>query len=144
MLTATRIACVLALLLSTGGATAGAQLVRATPDAGVMKPLVPGLFSEICNNGEVLIGLFGKAGAVIDRVGGYCVKVRSNGTWNGEVRTTDVFGGWGGTQYDLKCSRDHAISGFKGREGLLVDRIQIQCRKLASPTSQTGAASGKL
>jgi hypothetical protein len=131
----------LALVLALAAATPlDAQLFRGTSQAGTMKPLTPGLFSTTCGTSEVLVGVFGKANTLIDRIGGYCVRVTTSGAWDGEVRVTDSFGGFGGNVFDRKCNRGDAIYGFRGRHGLYVDRIEIRCRPLASRTSTTGTS----
>jgi hypothetical protein len=131
----------LALLAPSSAITA--QNIRTTPQAGTSKPLVPGLFSNICNSGEVLVGVYGRADRLIDRIGGYCVRVTASGAWSGEVRATDSYGGGGGNTFDRKCARGEAISAFRGRHGMYVDRIEIRCRTLASPTSVNGTGTYK-
>jgi hypothetical protein len=91
-----------------------------------------------CRTGEVLAGIFGRAGMVVDRVGVLCVTINAAGRWTSEPRRAGGTGGSGGTAFTRTCPRDHAVSGILGRAGLMVDRLQLNCRRLGQNGSTTG------
>ncbi len=94
-----------------------------------------------CSADEALVGIYGGAGAVVDRVGALCVALNANGSWNSEPRTIGTAGGGGGSGYDQRCPRNQVVVAFEGRSGALVDQITLKCAALNSDgTAQTSIA----
>lgn len=89
-------------------------------------------FTRTCNANEVMVGVRVHAGSWLDSIAPRCVSVTNAGAWTGAVRTLAPAGGGGGSLVTLDCPRDHAISGFSGRAGTLVDQLRLECRRLVS------------
>ncbi|MEZ4732365.1 MAG: LamG-like jellyroll fold domain-containing protein [Caldilineaceae bacterium] len=83
-----------------------------------------------CGANEALVGIFGGAGAWMDRVGARCVQIDGNGNWVGSPRSIGTAGGGGGSGYERICANGSAVVGFSGRSGGWVDQITLQCAKL--------------
>lgn len=94
-----------------------------------------------CGNHEALVGVFGRAGDYIDRIGAICQPVDALGRWTGASRTTGTVGGTGGTPFQRLCPRDHAVSGFRGRGGMYVDELGIRCRPLGDAFDLVGTGT---
>jgi hypothetical protein len=94
------------------------SLVTATAAAGGMGGSE---FTLNCPGGLALIGIKGKAGALIDRVQAIC------GTIDGAVQTTTFAGGSGGTDFERKCPLGKVVVGLGGRAGAFVDSLDVQC-----------------
>lgn len=78
-------------------------------------------FSLSCPGGLALVGIKGKAGALIDRVQAIC------GTVEGSAQTTTSAGGPGGTDFERKCPVGKVVVGLGGRAGAYVDSLDVQC-----------------
>ncbi|MBX3000053.1 MAG: hypothetical protein KF893_16145 [Caldilineaceae bacterium] len=86
-----------------------------------------------CNPGEALVGIIGGAGNVIDRVGPLCVTTTPDyASWTADPVQRGSAGGSGGGGYIRTCPRDSYVTGFSGRAGGLVDRIQLECARTVS------------
>lgn len=95
------------------------------------------LLALMCPEGQVAIGLGGRAGAVIDAVHLVCTPVErtSDGTLRrtlaGHLDETAEAGGPGGKTFELLCPDETALSGLVGRSGAVVDSLAIACDPLA-------------
>lgn len=126
------------IIMLACAAEAGAQMLRTTSLGGRAGGLPNQAF---CNDNEELAGIYGNAGWYVDSVGLSCVRInRSNGTWQGETRTGQRLGGGGGRPYDLRCPRDHVVMGFRGRGAMLLDRLEIECRRLGADGRVSGSS----
>lgn len=99
-----------------------------------------------CGNGEVMVGLSGKAGQWIDGMAPWCVPVGPNGGWQSAPHSLASIGGngnpaWPPTSFQSICPTGHAVSGFSGREGQYLDFLTIECRALGSNGRLTGPTS---
>ena len=99
-----------------------------------------------CGNGEVMVGLSGKAGQWIDGMAPWCVPVGPNGGWQSAPHPLASIGGngnpaWPPTSFQAICPTSHAVSGFSGREGQYLDFLTIECRALGSNGRLTGPTS---
>ncbi len=83
-----------------------------------------------CAANEALVGLYGGAGTVVDRVGPLCVAIDGNGNWVGTPTQRGTAGGGGGEPYERVCANGTAVVGFSGRSGSLIDGITLQCARL--------------
>ena len=90
-------------------------------------------FDDACPAGEVLIGVRGNwspylrqmqavcGTIVLQDLGGLTVTV-------GENTVLDLRGSVAGdTEYDATCPADHAVVGFGGYDGLVIDQLTIHC-----------------
>ncbi|NIU09163.1 MAG: DUF1929 domain-containing protein, partial [Phycisphaerae bacterium] len=92
-----------------------------------------------CNYDEILVGVHGKYGSVINQIGPRCVKMDQFGQWNGSPRNGPLTGTTtSGTSFSKTCPTNYAVSGFQGRAGSVVDQLDIQCRALTSTGGLTG------
>lgn len=89
-------------------------------------------FALRCANDQVLVGIGGKASALVDRVQPLCAQVDPLGRWVGNDVGGSVAGGGGGTAFTLRCPRDHAVSGIQGKAGSLIDQLRIKCGSLTA------------
>jgi hypothetical protein len=87
------------------------------------------LFSRECRPGSVLVGMKGRSGIYVDRIEPMCLKVEQ-GKWAGSPTSLQTVGGNGGQPFEVTCPRDYVVSGFKGRAGTYIDRLQLQCKRL--------------
>ena len=97
-----------------------------------------------CGDGEVLVGLSGKAGQWIDGMAPWCVPVGPTGGWRSAPHSLASTGGnpgWPATTFTSICPTSHAVSGFSGREGQYLDSLTIECRALGSNGRLTGPTS---
>ncbi len=106
-----------------------------------------------CDDGEVLVGVHGRQGSWINRIGIRCVKVDVQGRWDGNVYNGPAVGGDGDVfTRDIEptdCPRNNAVVGFRGKYGSYVDKLELECRPLADaehadgPTSMIGPFGGE-
>lgn len=93
--------------------------------------------SQGCPTGQVVIGVYGAAGAYVDRVGEHCgiPTVREDRSqipyrYNVEIvpgTTTGARGGTGGLAFDLYCPGNQVVTSIRGRAGSVVDYLTIAC-----------------
>lgn len=88
-----------------------------------------------CNDGDVVIGFFGRKAVVIDQLGVICGHVNANGTignqyWPGSV------GGGGGDSFSFICPTDHFVRkvviqanghSLASSTAVVVNRIETTC-----------------
>jgi hypothetical protein len=94
-----------------------------------------GPFTLTCPAEMNLVGIYGKSGGYVDRLGITCVKVYGNGKWVGEPTRQGDLGGPGGGDYAVTCPRDTAVTVIIGRASNFVDRLQIGCSGLKAGTT---------
>ncbi len=90
-----------------------------------------------CRRGQVVIGVAGRTGAWIDRIGVICGRVRRNGVVVRTRRDGPRFGGGGGGYTESLCPIDTVAVGFRGRSGAHLDQVRLICR-------QVGRRGGRL
>lgn len=97
-------------------------------------------FSIDCGQGNVLAGISGRAGTLIDQVTALCVEVDDSGSWVGEPTATgESKGGGGGAAFAQICDAGHAVVGFTGgTETGYSGYLQTHCRKLTDSTGSAG------
>lgn len=115
------------------GTTVYAQ--DSTGTAGGRNPFAeppPSPYEIACGPNEAVVGLTGESGQYVDYLKLKCVQINNQGKWVGDVRTTGFAGRDGNANpYDVTCSRDQVVSGFKGKAGWFVDRLVLECKRLA-------------
>lgn len=51
---------------------------------------------------------------------------------NDPTQRTPTFGGSGGTGFELRCGQGYVLTGLRGRQGMVVDRVGVLCRPVRS------------
>jgi hypothetical protein len=133
---------------------AGSTTLSSTPQAPVAagsQPTDTGLaggktgkpFSLPCGSNEVLVGLSGKSGLLVDGLRVKCIQITETGQWTGSVieRGATGGGGFGANDYDVQCPKNFAVSGFRGRAASFIDQLQLQCRDMTTGRKTTGAVT---
>lgn len=121
---------------------------QGTADPGPLYGIHQGRATTLrCTDSMLPVGLFARAGSMIDRIGLLCAEVRprssqdsrpspSEGrgrpappsTWvRAPVVREGAVGGEGGVAYDLICPDDTLLFGLVGRSGALVDSLGASC-----------------
>ncbi len=90
-----------------------------------------------CSEGQVLIGVDARAGLAVDRIEGRCVAITAGGNWTGSQFSAGATGGSGGLAVSRICPTNYVVSGFGGRQGLYLDSLTLQCRRLGSNATLT-------
>ncbi len=109
------------------------KVSRMTPSSTARRGNTSGpLFNQTCLEGMVLIGIEARAGSLVDSVRGICSRITSTGNWTGATSRTGRAGGGGGSTRTRMCPQNYAISGFSGRSGTFIDRLQFECSRLGS------------
>jgi hypothetical protein len=134
----------LATSILLGVISVGAHQVEGGPAAG---GLLGSAFSLDCGADHVLIGIAGIAGAWIDGLQAFCVRIRFTGQWLPPIKRTSHVGSkgrplilGGAPHFEVKCPGDYAVSGIDGRAGFFVDQIRILCKRIAPGGVLTGEA----
>lgn len=83
-----------------------------------------------CAPDHVAVGIYGRAGRIIDNLGLTCAPLNADGSL-GASYDTGSRGGSGGNPFRLTCSAGQAIVGFRGRSGGKVDRLGLYCSSVA-------------
>lgn len=86
-----------------------------------------------CAPDEVMAGVYGKAGTVVDQIGPLCIQVDPLGRWIGDPAEGKAAGGNGGARFALVCPVNSSVSGFQGRASMLIDQLRIKCGPLNGP-----------
>lgn len=87
-------------------------------------------FTKSCRTSEVLVGVGGRAGDFVDSIVLICAQIDRAGHWIQVIPHYYPVGS--GNPFELRCPRDHAVSGFEGREGMFIDRLRIYCGPLGA------------
>ncbi|USH01445.1 DUF1929 domain-containing protein [Grimontia kaedaensis] len=122
----------------------GKSVITETAEVGTLGG-VP--FSYQCGDEQVLAGVFGGAGAIIDSIGAICVDVAADGSWLDTPQNSEIAGGAGGTGYELMCPRDQAVSRLEVADGpnngaTFVGRVTAFCQPLVSRSRLSGGNEG--
>lgn len=97
-------------------------------------------YAGACRPGEAVVGVHGRAGMWIDRLGPQCVKVNSGtGQWEGSPVNRTAVGGTTGTPFTRTCPRDFAIEAFNGIKGQYVNQLIFHCQRLTADMKTSGA-----
>jgi hypothetical protein len=83
-----------------------------------------------CFDGEVLVGLHGRAGAVNEAVGPICSAAADVRAGLQRVFRDAQRGGTGGVPTDRLCPPFMAVRAIKGKSGSFVDRLEVECQQL--------------
>lgn len=121
-------------------------------------------FNAECPAGEVIIGLSGRSGAVLDQLQVQCgaIGLISPELGSIDIRVApgtamDAYGGAGGGPFWLECPEDHVVVGFGDRSNDLVEMVSLRCAPLNlvndpetgdlsigfGPTFSTGSVGGQ-
>ncbi|NMO19255.1 phosphatidylinositol-specific phospholipase C domain-containing protein [Pyxidicoccus fallax] len=87
--------------------------------------------SSECPPGAVAVGVHGRAGQYIDRLGLVCRYVNSDGSL-GSYHYASAQGGDGGSYFERTCFSGMVIVGFHGRSGAYVDGLGMHCARPAT------------
>lgn len=98
-------------------------------------------FTIECAPGSMAVGIHGRSGARIDRLGLVCQRLAPDGTLEGED-FRDAAGGEGGESFLSMCPAGRAIGGLVGQAEHQLDRIQIACDTLPGGDLIYGTAIG--
>ncbi|RYZ43715.1 MAG: hypothetical protein EOO71_02330 [Myxococcaceae bacterium] len=82
--------------------------------------------SIACAAGYVAVGIYGRAGSLVDRLGLICAALNTDGSL-GYQYNSGTAGGTGGYDYSLQCPAGQAVVGFHGRSADKVDRLGVYC-----------------
>lgn len=128
-----------------GGSLPELELGFALPPRGLLRTNAPAIigvaggfpFAQDCAPDQVLAGIEGTAGYLLDTVVPICVSVDGDGKWSDEpARTGQPYGGTGGSEYRQICPADSAVVGFNsGLSGQLVGSLSVECARLQSTAS---------
>lgn len=96
-----------------------------------------------CNDDEVAVGLYGRSGAIVDRLGVRCATL-SDGEIGTVVRDGPYYGGTGGTAFTGTCSANETAFEVDGRFGMYsgeqrTGRVRFRCSDI--DTQALGAYS---
>lgn len=83
---------------------------------------------RVCPEGQVVAGMFGHAGGLVDRLVLECRPSVSKRATRGALAALQPAGGGGGDPFGpYRCPRDLPATGFQGASGNYVDRVQLIC-----------------
>ncbi len=106
----------------------------------------------LCRDGDVPVGIWGRAGALVDAVGLLCAsgaeltrdRLGRQALNVPEVHKSRLVGGPGGDLFERRCPPDSVMWGLRSHVGMIVDNVGIACavltpaflagREVASPT----------
>jgi hypothetical protein len=102
-------------------------------------------FDLTCGTDGVLVGISGKANQWVDQLTARCVKVKSNGDWNGSVFTRGPAGGTSGTSIGPRdCPAGSAVAGISGRHGWYLHSLRLACYDLGANGTISGGSTATL
>ncbi|UXI66433.1 S8 family serine peptidase [Tahibacter amnicola] len=134
---------------NAGGALVGAgiggrpDLRRALADFDSVTIAVGGSggspFQLRCPQGQLLVGVRGRAGLFIDQLQAVCAFA------DGSDSSTASVGGTGGEAFARRCQDGRVVVGMRGRSGAFVDQLQLECAPSADPEDRrtTDTAGGE-
>lgn len=86
-----------------------------------------------CNDSrDVIVGLRGRAGNVIDQLGLICARLNADGS-TGPAYTTGALGGNGGTGWSRQCEPNGVVRRIDAWSATYVDGLQIVCANAPFP-----------
>jgi hypothetical protein len=100
-----------------------------------------------CDTGDVVVGIYGRAGLHVDQIGLTCADRYSDGSL-GSTYSRGPYGGTGGSSFSRTCPSDAVAVGLHGRSGQYLDQVGLQCASVSSwprygtVTTTTTAAGG--
>jgi hypothetical protein len=109
-----------------------------------------GAYTLKCPKGRLAVGIYGRSGAYIDRLGLSCARLYKNGNL-GPSDDIGAYGGNGGGAFRIQCPKNQAIVGIYGGAGDYLDRIGLYCADVEDwyedderghTTSTTGGGGG--
>lgn len=86
-----------------------------------------------CPEGQLAVGLFGRAGEYVDEIGLVCAALEVSQTESsrtfirGELTRPGTVGGEGGRAFQLLCPEGSILFGVSGRSGAVVDALGVRC-----------------
>jgi hypothetical protein len=83
-----------------------------------------------CFEGEVLVGIHGRAGVLNDAAGPICARVTDVRAGIPTVFRDAQQGGSGGAPTDRLCPLGMVVRAIKGKAGVFVDRLEVECQQL--------------
>lgn len=84
-----------------------------------------------CAPDHVAVGVYGRAGRVIDSLGLTCAILNADGSL-GTSYDTGALGSSGGNAFRFTCPAGQAVVGFHGRSGGKVDQLGVFCSGVAN------------
>ncbi|MCB9736203.1 MAG: hypothetical protein H6745_26755 [Deltaproteobacteria bacterium] len=123
------VAAVRPVCLPAGGAGPTTGGWRGRPDAS--EGATPLIRSE-CPAGDVVVGLTGRAGALVDALAVVCG--RAGGASPGDGLTRGAMrGGTGGEPFTLACPAPYRLADLTARSGDLIDAVGLRCVRAEGP-----------
>jgi hypothetical protein len=126
------LACVAATLVVSAGQTPPRRHSGAVGGTGGTH------FFSRCPDGQMVVGLAGRSGTIIDRVAPLCVALSMEERWIGEPIEGPGAGGPGGGPFRAVCPRDMVVTQFSGLGGEFVVNLRLACsfpaRRDVNPT----------
>jgi LCCL domain len=101
-----------------------------------------------CNGGDVAVGIHGRSGVYVDRLGLQCATRNSDGS-PGATYNRGPYGGSGGGSFSQTCPSGQVVVGLYGRSGQYIDRVGLDCATVSSwssggtVSSTTSSAGGR-
>ena len=92
---------------------------------------ITGTGKTMCPSGTMMVGVYGRAGLIIDSLGIICEKPSGEGT----MHLMHVAGGKGGKLFQRRCPLGMAVNRIYGRSASVIDQVRISCQKI---TDQRG------
>jgi len=86
-------------------------------------------FALTCKDDELVVGLWGLEGTVVNALGLICAKMKGNGTL-GASEERPAIGGTTGTLFYSECPKNQAVIELRGRAGTGLDRIGVRCARV--------------
>lgn len=84
-----------------------------------------------CASGYVIVGIYGKSGMFIDRLGLVCGLLNADGHLSNQYSTGSV-GGTGGFDFMAMCPSGQIAVGLRGRAAGYVDQLGLLCSSAAN------------
>ena len=104
-----------------------------------------GPISLYCDEGWAVMGIHGRSGALVDKLGVRCGKLGAQG---GVVKIVEgnamrgPSGGNGGSPFDDTCPGGQVGRGLNGRAGTRIDQIELACHNPSVPSQPVTARRG--
>lgn len=87
-------------------------------------------FSISCPPGQILTGLFGKSGEVVNSLSGHCASPETILGRAKHSSSIDKVGGEGGNTFDRSCPPREVLTGISGKTGGRVNKVDVTCTRL--------------
>jgi hypothetical protein len=119
---------VLLMLLGDGGTAAVEAQTTVDPLAGTVGGPGGRFYATRCPDNQMLVGVAGRSGTVIDQIAPVCVAFDRHDRWIGEPVVGGAEGGKGGGPFMTVCPRNTLVTGFTSVGGEFVVNIRLQCQ----------------